>query len=153
MIYQDICRKCINKIQCGKCNKYYRKSYIDQHECNGLSHALKTDRFCNQCKITKPLIEFYLSKYRCIKCLKEKQECDVCHKVILKRNMNYHKVIHQQLTLEKRQCNQCSIIKDLKEFYTSKYICKECYSNKMKAFNVFLSLYKGSDQLVSRPDR
>jgi hypothetical protein len=147
MVYQDICRKCINKKQCEKCKKYYKKKYINQHECTILK--LKTERYCNQCKISKPLIEFYVSKYRCIKCLKEKEECDVCHKVILKINMNHHKVIHQETTIEKRKCNQCNIIKLLQEFYTGMYICKECISKKRKLFNNF---FKNTDkQLYDLP--
>ena len=87
MFYQDICNTCVNKQFCEKCNKYFKKSHI----CS----VIKTDRFCNQCKLTKPLIEFYPSKYRCIKCLKEKDKCDICNKIILKRNMNHHKITHQ----------------------------------------------------------
>jgi hypothetical protein len=111
MIYHDICKRCINKEKCDKCKKYYRKCYIDQHDCSYYSKE-KDTRYCNQCKVVKPLGEFYASKYRCIKCLKEKEECAVCSKMILKKYMNHHKVIHQESTLEKRKCNQCSIMKN-----------------------------------------
>ena len=144
MIYHDICGKCINKKQCEKCNKYYQKSYLKLHDCS----CMKETRYCHQCKIVKPLGEFYISKYKCISCLKEKEECDICCKMILKRNMKHHKVQHQSQSTERRRCNLCKIEKDLNDFFTSHYMHKECYRSKMRAFNNFLLLSKISSKSV-----
>ncbi len=61
MIYQDICKRCITKNQCDKCKKCFRKKYYEQHDCK--VKKFKDERFYNQCKITKALNEFYVSKY------------------------------------------------------------------------------------------
>jgi hypothetical protein len=135
-------------------NKHTREHHVEETSKSSIDKTVtksKTEtRDCNQCLKRKPLSEFYPSKYKCIACLKEKEECDICHKMILKMHIAHHKLRHEKEvsfnetavsfnetkthSMEDnlktyRKCNKCNNRKEMNDFYASKYTCKECLRN------------------------
>ncbi len=133
MFNDEICIKCKDKRKCGKCNKYFGQKYLKEHICDGEKDFTK--RRCNKCGEEKAIgTEIYASKYTCKACLSEKEECDICKKMILKSNINHHKLKHtetNQTESVSQYCNNCKLAKDLKEFYIGRYTCTECLRKKV----------------------
>lgn len=89
------------KMECNYCNKIIKTQYnLDKH-IKGV-HLIDEDdaKYCTVCGHLKSFDEYYKTKYntymsRCKKCnkdyVKEQIPCDICGKIVCRKNMYKHK--------------------------------------------------------------